>query len=54
MDAEGEGKGEGGTCLSKLAEENEGSSEGGMLCILNAQIPVRWVEEAPDISIGFG
>lgn len=54
MDAEGEGKGEGGTCLSKPAEENEGSDEGGMLCILNAQTPVRWVEEGPDISIGFG
>lgn len=42
----GRGKGEGGgTCLSKPAEENEGSDEGGMLCILNGQTPVRWVEE---------
>lgn len=35
-------------------EENEGPDEGGMLCILNAQTPVRWVEKGPDISIGFG
>lgn len=33
--------GRGGTCLSKPAVENEGSDEGGMLCILNAQTPVR-------------
>lgn len=33
--------GRGGTCLSKPAEENEGSDEGGMLCILNGQTPVR-------------
>lgn len=30
-----------GTCLSKPAVENEGSDEGGMLCILNAQTPAR-------------
>lgn len=29
------------TCLSKPPVENEGSDEGGMLCILNAQTPVR-------------
>lgn len=34
-------RGRGGTCLSKPAVENEGSDEGGMLCILNAQTPVR-------------
>jgi len=33
--------GRGGTCLSKPAVENEGSDEGGMLWILNAQTPVR-------------
>lgn len=58
--------GRGGTCLSKPAVENEGSDEGGMLCILNAQTPVRggwrWEGEKRsggggfrdgDISIGF-
>lgn len=35
------GGGGGGTCLSKTAVENEGSDEGGMLCILNARTPVR-------------
>lgn len=50
----GRGEEGGGTCLSKAAEENEGSDEGGMLCILNAQTRVRRVEEGLDISIGFG
>lgn len=35
------GSGVGGTCLSKTAVENEGSDEGGMLCILNACNSVR-------------
>ena len=48
MDAEGE---EGGACLSKPTVENEASDEGGMLCILNAQTPVRG--EGKEISIGF-
>lgn len=50
--------GRGGTCLSKPAVENEGSDEGGMLCILNAQTPARGgggvgVCRGGDISIGF-
>lgn len=51
----------GGTCLSKTAVENEGSDEGGMLCILNACNPVRgggrggmgWGGKGGEISISF-